>query len=264
VFKPNVIGICSGVGFALSLITGLISGNSFGHCILMALVYAVVFAVLCVAVSFIYQKFLSTGQSESASSQDVSQEPVKGQNVDITLDDDNLPDEDGPKFFVNNPQMAKQSQSELAAEPASTVSEPVRQVPPESEPGVSVMTDENVNKDAELDELPSEPKSADAGNSTGFVPVNLGANAEKVTENKSSSTGDSFDNLDELPDVGSLSLDGEKKDSENDDVISDSDFASAGSPPPSGPSFPDGKQAGEQNTAVMAEAIRTILAKQDN
>ena len=56
--------------------------------------------------------------------------------------------------------------------------------------------------------------------------------------------------------------DGEKSDGVN-DIISDSDFATRGSSSSLGASFPNGTEASAANADVMAQAIRTLLKKDD-
>lgn len=285
-FNPKNVGICAFIGFALSFVIGLISSNSIGRCFFNALIYAVVFGALCVGITFIYQKFLSIDKTDSdSSSEDGHFQPAQGSNVDITIDDDSLPDdENGPKFVVSRtesvpPEMRAETQVSESAdngmETASSGITPMSDDKADTEHELDVLPDDSTgleppdslpDEEVRKEEPPAAPVQENAGEqpaSQAFVPVNLADNAAPVQKTeKPSGSGGVLDELGELPDIGELSPD--SKNESSGDVINDSEFASAGSPSvsASAPTFSDGKPAAEQNAAVMAEAIRTVLAKE--
>src|SRR5574344_3089873 len=112
---PAAFALC---GFLLSFIAGLFSHSRFGHILLMALLFACVFAVLGFIIQYLTGNVLSIEESaspEGASQADMPQQPAKGTVVDIKVGDEDLPSEDNsPQFFVGtNHQML--SNNDIAA-----------------------------------------------------------------------------------------------------------------------------------------------------
>lgn len=283
--NPKFVCISAAVGFVLSCIIGLFAGIGFFHAVLRAVIFAAVFALIAVAAIYLYSKFLSDVQTDSApcatSDADETKTQKTGGLVDITLDEGSLPDdEQGPQFYVGNNRAAlgsedltdksvKREKSEDFAEKTDEVRHhDVRlHATDQNVTAVSSAGENRQNEGIEsidpADAVPADDKS--------FVPVDF-SQAPKVTESVSavqiddnmngkedSNQGEKEENLDDLPDIGELDPDNKK--SSNDDIISDSDFASTGSSEGKSVNFPSGKNAKEQNTAVMAQAIKTLLAK---
>lgn len=100
-------------GFCLSFFFGLFSKSGFGRIILFAFIFALVFAVLAFALQFVFEKVLDLNGNEDFPSQGASQESSNsvGQNIDITVEDEEFPREEGePQFFVGtNHQMLEES-----------------------------------------------------------------------------------------------------------------------------------------------------------
>lgn len=265
-FNPKTIITCSAIGFALSFIIGLFYSNPVGQCFVNALLYgAVLFGILGAGVSFIYQKFLSVKNDEASPVEGESSvnSQSRGTRVDITLDDDVLPeDEDSPKFYVNSNKTGIAQSSQETVSPEVQPSAP-QQVQP-------VQASENVQQTAEA--VP-EAKAESVENAenvekaeSGFVPVPLGSKPEQTTEAAASpAKGDGdLEALDALPDIGALTPEADSKDDEeeSENFVSDSDFATAGS---SGGSYSGSSgQPMEQNAALMAKAISTALARKDD
>ena len=61
------ISISAGIGFVLSLICGFFSHSSFIRILLIALLFAIVFAIMAILVYFLYNKFLNLDSSDSDS-----------------------------------------------------------------------------------------------------------------------------------------------------------------------------------------------------
>ena len=110
-------------------------------------------------------------------------------------------------------------------------------------------------------EVSAPPKAMDAvpKNDAAFTPVNLAASAPQVSPSPEGAPADEqLPEVDSLPDIEDL--DTGKKDGEIGDIINDSEFATSGKSS-GGAQFPDGQTASTQNADVMAQAIRTILSK---
>ncbi len=286
--NPKNICISAVVGFILSFVIGLISHVGFMHIILRALIFAVVFAALYAGISFIYEKFLSDntrgmdiGSDVGAS---VSQKPVAGSMINIVVGDSKLQDDDqSPKFFVGNNRpklgaedlakenagaspVAKSSGEQYSAAAASRSAEEENHPAPapdaspvESKPAVSAPVSEEAVPDA-ASVAPADSSAAAAG----FTPVGLdavtkasdGGSGADSSDKNDGDAGGAEASLDSLPEINDLSL---SKSGEKSEVISDSDFALGGG----ASSASSGDKSGGQDTNVMAQAIRTILA-QDN
>lgn len=269
----KAIGGSAVIGFVLSFLTGIISGNSFFTVSLRAVLFALVFAVLAAVISFVYSKFLSDetegGAVESPSERSV---PRTGGNVDIVIQDDALDeDESGPKFHVENNRQAFADVQPQKHTQMDEVPEQVQQTAAEISRAEPVVHNEESQNTAEktetVDSAPAfvpggfenaEKVSPDTAVNSGVsheVPVNSGDSSNKVN---SHSDGSNIESVDQLPDIADFTIG--KKSEGIGDIISDSDFASGKSSSGSS-SFPDGSNASIQNADVMAQAIRTLLSK---
>lgn len=264
--NPKYVGIAAGVGFIFTFLIGLFSGVSFAHVLLRSLIGAVVFCALCVGIMFLFQKFLL---DTSVSDIDTPAKATEtGGLVNITIDDDALKDEDfAPRFTVTNPRAVVGDTVEKAP-----VDEPVSSV--ETTPTASAPNASAPNASEKVDS-PDDSKAASAESS--FVPLNLAnvaaapaasAPVEKkaaVAESAPSVHSASVDRdalpLDELPDISDMAVP-DKKDGGR-EVISDSDFASGGDEPMTRGAHlhSDFPAPTEQNSAMMAQAIQTLLAR---
>lgn len=249
--KGKSIGISAGCGFVLSFLTGIISSNTFAIVVLRALGFALVFAVLSVGISLIYEKFLSDGEDFP----ELKPGKSTAGNVDIVVSDENLEDDSGPQFFVEN------NRQKLKGDEIDTV-ENLEAISTEEKP--EVITPVNSFEENKTDgfvpvNLGSAPKISSVEGETSLerreVPQNNADSSNKTTEY---SDGTSIEDIDELPDIADLSMD--KKNSDIGDIIEDSDFA-AGSSSSIGKTLPNGSEVSIQNADVMAGAIRTLLSK---
>ena len=64
----KLIGGAAGSGFALSFLTGIISGNAVTTVLVKAVIFALIFAVLAALISFLFDKFLADASGSSVSS----------------------------------------------------------------------------------------------------------------------------------------------------------------------------------------------------
>ena len=286
------ISVSAAVGFVLSFLVGLISSNAFLIVLLRAAIFALVFAALAVGISFLYSIFLAEDGAEVSSDGKASSKDSKvGNTVDIVIEDDELEDDDsGPKFFVENNRNGLRTEK-TPQEYNEEKSAPSESVVSREEPPAIVATSEEGDK-AQVDSKLSPPESQTqsvmdsvphndavvskgssdtvsdvsvtngSSNSNGFTPIKLedAANISSQQAGQTAKGGEGeIPNVDSLPDIADFSPD--KKNEDVGDIISDSDFASSGGKSSGGAVFPDGKAATTQNADVMAQAIRTLLAK---
>ena len=250
--NPKNIAVSACVGFFLSFFIGLVSDVRFSHVILRAFIFALVFAALCVGISFIYQKFLSNEGASFSVEQDPSAAKTAGSVVNIVVDDSALVD-DGltPKFTVTNNHATKPEKAAFVRSESAAVSPSVTSVQPE---------DSHAQPEAaQVQPLASSPSPAEAS----FKPVNLSevssGDAKEVAPSPAAQTEEvaPAEQLDELPDIGGMDA-GETSDSSDsaDEVVSDTEFATGGARLREQPISGD--------TNVMAKAIQTLLAQDNN
>ena len=267
------VSISAATGFILSFLVGIICRNAFLSVLLRAFISALVFSAVAAGSSFLYSKFLSAdGVTSEPSSRPQSR--TSGQ-VDLVIDDDPLEEEEnGPKFFVENNRSALQSDAKPSApekvDPDEDVTEEIAEEAAGAsdlapvEPAESVVSSSAAPVNpvpAPEPEITAPPKAMDAvpKNDAAFTPVNLAASAPQVSSSPEGAPADEqLPEVDSLPDIEDL--DTGKKDGEIGDIINDSEFATSGKSS-GGAQFPDGQTASTQNADVMAQAIRTILSK---
>ncbi|MGN0740039.1 MAG: hypothetical protein ACI4LX_07700 [Treponema sp.] len=237
-----------------------------------AFILALFFGGLSVGIHFLYKKFLNDESSDIQSSenpQGTAKTPV-GNKVDITIADEELAeDESSPKFILTGQnQMLNKSDLESVSSANGSPSredEALLNEKFDTEEAEPVKPSDSVSKGQDNESV--EKKSAYS-----FKPVALGKSSGLESDefpniedtlgsdsilNKPSVSGD--DSIDEFPDMensGSPLKDG---------VVTDSDFASDGKPKGrlAESVFPDGSMAESKDTGLMAEAIRTILKKEE-
>ncbi|MDE5798700.1 MAG: hypothetical protein K2H73_06770 [Treponemataceae bacterium] len=256
--SPKYISISAGLGFIVSFLIGVCSGIGFAHVVLRALICALFFGVMTVGILFLNQKLLSDGQTDA--DLDVPAEKMSrvGGVIDITVDDDRLPEEEqGPRFNVASTRPALR-QTETAAEESADAAQPVS---PVSET-ISVSDGDRAGA----------PPQAEI--SAGFTPMGLAQVASAVAEPKQAKVAQqpvapshaaaptAGADLGELPDISTFGG-GDTADAAGEDVVEDSEFAEADVPQKARSSvFPDGVPASEQSASLMAQAIRTVLLRE--
>lgn len=268
--NPKYIGIAATVGFVLSFLIGIFSGISFGLLLLRALICAAIFAAVGAGGSFLYQKFLSDGQSESVSDvSDASAEKASrvGGIVDIKIGDESLPeDEGGPRFNVSGTRPALRSVGLASVAPQAPVNKP--EPAPEPEPLSSetvhpLASGQEAEAPVQKDSQPAfQPMNLVQATKSSDQPLPETAVEDESPANASgAATPSASDGLEELPDISAFSG-GEEADvtADDEDVVRDSEFA-MGDEPRSSRSSSGERPAMEQSASVMAQAIRTILAK---
>ena len=223
-------------GFLISFFFGFFSRGGIGRILLYAFIFAAVFALVGFAVRFIGTTFLNIdGGTDGA---DVH--GTTGNNVDIVVQDEDLPTEEGsPEFDVggNRQMLNKEDYSDGEKENRAAASS-----------GESIDTIHAADGGASSDDRTEQSDD-------GFVPVGLHESAGTLSGKEAgvdSDDGFSFkdDTLDDLPDIEDLTPSGE--------IVEDTAFSAASDKTKKSDKA---SKYSEKDTTLMAKAISTALAK---
>lgn len=236
-FNPKVIAVAACVGFVLSFFSGLFSGIGFGFVLLRALGFAVVFGLIAVAGSFVFNKFLNVTETDTT----VNTEGKTGSVVDITIGENDLPkDENDPVFYVDNSYEKENLNVNARANTKDTFSD----VAPSNEEFVNQNVDTNPSSFEPLSSQNVETINSSETKVASTSDVNI-SSSPTVGANTSSSgpVSDLDEELDDLPDFNTVvkevtkdtSMSGESRNAFPESTVKDAD--------------------------VMAQAIRTMLSK---
>ena len=263
--NPKNLCISACIGFFLSFFIGLISDVRFSRVLMRAFLFALIFALLCIGITFLYQKFLSNDNGGFSADAEPAPQRTAGGVVNIVVDDSNLADDGmSPKFTVLNNHTGLSENAQSGQEtPAGTDSEV--KVNPSPEAAASHTEPKTGESSVPLSEpLAQEEKSSfkpvalgDVAGGASASPAAVQASSPQPSQTASSvSAGE--EQLDELPDVNSMSLDdaGEAAPGSfngSDEVETDTEFSRGGK------SMKEQPISGD--TSVMAKAIQTLLSK---
>lgn len=248
------------VGLVISFFSGLFGGVSIGIILIRALVCAVVGGAIGAGVSFVFVRFLADSAAEEAPVRTVS----TGSVVDISVNDEPLPDTDAaPDFFIH------QKAGNSGAPEGAFVQKEQTETVPKQPSAFSVKTSEPFaaeNSGVPKTQAPvgqEKTGSAKEAGTNQFVPVSIAKEKVAAAGTGAAASGanepkEELDTLDLLPDVSDLTSSNPKSAFEG--VISDSSFATEGLKP-SGSSAASDIDVGT-DTSLMAEAIRTILTNE--
>ena len=225
-------------GFLVSFFFGFFSRGGIGRILLFAFIFAAVFALVGFVVQFIGTTFLNI--DASAGGAGASAHGTKGGNVDIVVQDEELPTEDGsPEFYVGeNHQMLNKEDYSGG----------------EKEGRFAGASDGSIDTIYASDGGAS-PNGRANQSDDGFVPVQLYENARTVSGKEAGSDSDDGfslkdDTLDDLPDLEDLTPSGE--------IVEDTVFSAASDKPKKSDKA---SKYSEKDTTLMAKAISTALAK---
>lgn len=246
--NPRIITVSAGIGFCLSFLIGLIFKVNFLSLLFRAVIFALVFAVVVAIACIVFDKFLSNESNYDSELAKDSSSNATGSVVNITVDDDNLPDDDyAPKFSVGNNRQALSS-SVFGDDEKSSVDDISS-----SKESNSVNEAETSGDDSSVVNSSvtngSESVTVSQNKDDSFQPVSL-TDVSKPSENTTSSKGSS-NVLDDLPEIGELPS-SVSSDSDSVDVAKSSDSSSGAI------------SSSDQNTQLMAQAIKTLLAKDED
>ena len=232
--SAKYIGLFAACGFILSFVSGLFSHSSILSVLLKALIFAVVFGLLGLGISFIYSKFLSDGSGgdyqsdyavDSSAGAVQAQPSALGQNVDITIQDEELRPSDSENHFVvgDKHQMLNDSDIRGPADTGGTVEK-------ESATGFVPLrnfeTVQNISGTEAV--IPAEAVSAPSVQVNSIAEENAKAAAPSFTPTVNTEGG-----IDTLPDMENFVFsNGADSDSDDDDSDSGTEadfFSSSGS-----------------------------------
>lgn len=262
--SAKYIGLFAVCGFILSFVSGLFSHSSILSVLLKALIFAVIFGLLGLGIYFIYSKFLSNGsagdfQGEySADSSSVPSASAVGQNVDITIQDEELAPSESENHFVvgENHQMLNESDIRNSANGSNDAQNSSQGfVPLRNLETIKNFSGKEAVKPA--DAVASENTSA-SGN---LDEVSDNANVQEAEISSANGNSDNAGKaIDILPDMENFVFsDNSGSDSDDDsDTGTDSEFvASSGS-------RKKNEAAEVQDAALMAKAISSVLSDEDS
>ena len=248
--SAKYVGLFVACGFILSFVSGLFSHSSILSILLKALIFALVFGVLGFGISFIYRKFLSDGSNgdfqgeyTADSSSGISQQSALGQNVDITIQDEELKPSESENHFVvgENHQMLNESDVRNSGKSVATEQETPKGFVP-------LRNFETVNNFSGKEAVvPFEAAAANQNseNSAGLS-ENIGAGG-----------------LDTLPDMENFVFsESGSSNSEDDDALASgtgSEFVTS-----SGSHKRNDAPAEIQDAALMAKAISSVLSDENS
>ncbi len=248
--SAKYVGLFVACGFILSFVSGLFSHSSILSILLKALIFALVFGVLGFGISFIYSKFLSDGsggdfQGEytADSSSGVSQQSALGQNVDITIQDEELKPSESDNHFVvgENHQMLNDSDVRNSGNAAGMEQEAPKGFVP-------LRNFETVNNFSGKEAVVPFEAASSSQNTEG---------ASEASENIGAG------GLDTLPDMENFVFsESSSSGSEDDDALASgtgSDFVSS-----SGSHKKNDAPAEIQDAALMAKAISSVLSDENS
>ncbi len=253
--SAKFIGLFAACGFVLSFVAGLFSHSSILSILLKALIFAVVFGLLGFGISFVYNKFLSDGtggdfQGEyTQDSSSMSAASALGQNVDITIQDEELKPSESENHFVvgDSHQMLNDSDvrnsGKVAEDPAPGFV-PLRNF--ETVKNISgkeavIPSEAIASEPAREESAPAEPQSSQAAPAASF------------------NGGDG--GIDTLPDMENFVFtenSSSGSDDDDSDAGGDSEFVSMGSHKKSD------APAEIQDAALMAKAISSVLSDENS
>ena len=243
------VAICAAAGFVLSLISGFFSKSGFGHILLMALIFAVVFGLLGFGISIVFDKFLNVESvaaegSDSSGSEGFVPNPEKrnlGQNVDIVIQDEPLEPSSNPNRYDVGENHQMLNESDYNSSGASEEAGPEKIVPKDE--FVPIRNLETVsNFSGAESETPKEAETR----------------REAIVQQQKEKGAE----LDVLPDMSDLKLASDSEHPDDDTVvISDSDEAQFVHNSTNYKSSEVG--SGEiKDASLMAKAISSILSEE--
>ena len=259
--SAKYIGLFAACGFVLSFVSGLFSHSSILSILLKALIFAVVFGIVGLGISFVYSKFLSDGTSRDFQSDytvDSTSAPAAsavGNNVDITIQDEELKPSESENHFVvgDNHQMLNESDVRNSGSGGS-------EAQGASQGFVPLRNFESVkNFSGKEAVIPSEAiasaPDATSENSESSVPQE----EQNAAPGPGFATNKGEGGIDTLPDMENFVFnESSGSDSDDDsDTGTDSEFVSMGSRKKDEP-------AEVKDAALMAKAISSVLSDENS
>lgn len=235
-FSSKMVIAAAIVGFLLSFFTGLFSGVGFLFVLLRAVVFAIVFGLLFLGIKFVFERFLDMGDIES---NPMPTEVNVGSMVDVTVGEDELPEEDSaPGFYVDAKLSPKNMESGTSVSsekgPIDSINSAIS-----TDQGRSIQEQQS---SVSMAQVVDSSEKASSVQSSGFVRSDIQTMTSSVSQERDIGIS-SDEDLDDLPEFESPTK----------------DISEVESSPLRGESPMMDK--GAQDAEAMALAIRTILSK---
>ena len=235
-FSSKMVIAAAVVGFLLSFFTGLFSGVGFLFVLFRAFIFATVFGLLFLGIKFVFEHFLDMGDYDSSP---MPTEVNVGSMVDVTVGDDDLPEEDSaPGFYVDAKLSPKTMESDVSVSPEKSSLDSINSAISSDQGRVFQEQQPSVQKIQVVD---TSEKNTPV-QSSGFVRSDIQTMTSSVSQESVIGTS-SDDDLDDLPEFKAATK----------------DISEMESSPLRGESPMMDK--GVQDAEAMAMAIRTILSK---
>ena len=281
--KPIIFS--ASAAFVFSFFTALFAKSGLPVSLLKAAIFAVIFGGLAVGVQVLYGMFLADGGAAPQETQEEAK-PVGGR-VDLVVSEEDLPDDkEAPSFFVDGRRVVTDEDvgGAKTAPAFQDVSDGGAISAAQQNQALAAAEKVREAKAAENIEIKAQGISAANAQAAqeakpAFAPIDLAASGQGAAvseeavpevphaeEPKAAPSKPSDPELDELPDISGFSGggDGAAPAAAHEDVIEDSEFAQDGSVKVHRQTeLADGKVADVKDAPIMAEAIRTILKKEE-
>lgn len=229
-------------GFVISFIAGIIGRVDFLIILLRAVLSAVFSGLLVCGIRFLYMNFLSAGENDSSAVAEPVKNSALGTVVDITLDDEELPDTDTAPAFV-----VKMQEQDVAEEEDKDTVQSLESTQSDITEADSVS--EQADEDDEIPAPPSAP-SAPSRNEKAevFIPMPLGVPVQSNAGNAGSPSGTADDSTMSASQVPS--------DAEDIEDVQDAEVLDAEEGADS--ALPDGRQESNVLNASADTALNTL------
>ena len=268
VMKLKKIILSFVIAFVASFLISIISTRAFGFSLLKAVIFGVIFALLTFGISFVNKKFLSVDSDSFGSDDYTSSSPASkrtGNSVDITIDDENLTEDDEEAKFAVELNKRELPESDLVNESSvKAESSPPEinssQASPASPASFDVKEAVPVNEKSETNYSAAGTGPGAESNGEGNSAAEKSQSALVREANLKSNVSDSF--IDQLPDFGDLNV---SEKSEMNDIAMDTEFAQESSVKFSndtGSKKSSAEEASKNDASTIASAIRTLLKKE--
>ncbi len=242
-YKTNFIW--AAIGFVLSFFIGLLAHVTLLRIILRACLFAIVFFLVFLLINYLYKHYLTVNVYTEEESSAFKPEKTTGNIVDISLKDTEISDSPGgPQFPIDNIH-------KIITDEDISQKEPDNIKIPKKEENKSDKSKKDLEKLSESrvpDNLVENNNYSEFSSQTDNKTVSAISNNQKQLSTE--------ENIDDLPDIENLVQ--TNPDSVT-DVIEDSNFSTFDS---TEQNIGTEKQ-GSKDTALMAQAIRTMLKKDE-
>jgi len=273
------VSIFAACGFVFSFLCGLLSKSKFYIILIRALIFGVVFGLLALLISFLYNKFLKDDSSDlsegagvdSGSAAPAGKTETRGNRVDFVVRDEELGKGESENHFVVGENHQMLNSTDISSSNSTSSFENLNAAG---------------NSTASAGNSPSTGGNSASDNASKFVPLknfetvsnfsgkeasssdNAAANASGSNSGiirRENTNANLDDSIDTLPDMGGFSFESSSgKASSDDDVVVGDTGESFGSSISTSFRSNDDNVADVKDASLMAKAISSILSNEDS